>query len=82
MMAAKKTPTAATPRGALRPVGIVFMDEAGNIVLRPATIERVNRGGRPKNTLRDVALTLHFEYLHGVEKKETRIFPSGRNVRD
>ena len=56
MMAAKKTPARVRPQGSLRPVAIVFMDEAGNRFERRGKIERVNKGGRPKNTLRDFAM--------------------------
>jgi hypothetical protein len=55
------------PKGALHPIGMAYEDEAGTLFLRRARIEGVKSGGAPKKMLRDVALTLHFEYMIDID---------------
>ncbi len=54
------------PKGRLRQLATAYFeyeDEAGNRFFRRATVQRQKAGGAPKKTLRDIALTLHVEYL-------------------
>ena len=46
----------------MKPLAMLFQDEQGRLFLC-RDVERVNKGGAPRKLARDIALTLHFDYL-------------------